>query len=268
MHDRLARLVGPRLVPGLDSTSSAASTAPSRSSAAARRVQPPERHRLEVAAAPAGRDRGTVALGLGEPCPAALGIAAVEAGAGRDRRQLAVGAHAFRRHAASSASSGLPWPRTNSPNQLSATSSVASSQSSPATACWSASQLSPSRAQPACRAPVQLAHLGPRLARQADPQQLREQRVVAVPGAVRVEPDDEAVRALEGRERVRPAGLAGDRVREPAAQPVDHRGAQQERAQARAAAGRGPPPPGSRRRPGRRRRTRRRSSRDRRGRSG
>ena len=74
----------------------------------------------------------------------------------------------------------------------------------------------------------------PQLARQllarAGAQQLREQAVVAVPLAVRVESEHEPIGALERRQHVRAGTLVGERVGEVGADPVDDRRPQQERA--------------------------------------
>ena len=87
---------------------------------------------------------------------------------------------------------------------------------------------------PARGAGVQPGSSAAELALRARAQQLREQAVVAEPLAARVEPEHEPVGALERRPACRaPELLAGQRVREVAADAVDDRRAQQERAQLR-----------------------------------
>ena len=80
---------------------------------------------------------------------------------------------------------------------------------------------------------MQQRQLGAQLTPRTHPQQLREQAVVAVPLAPRVDAENEPVGALELAEDVTTRTLTGERIRKIAADPVHDRRAQQEPAQLR-----------------------------------
>ena len=98
--------------------------------------------------------------------------------------------------------------------------------------------------------------LGP-LGEQVRAEHVGEQVVVAVPAPLVVERNHEQVPALQRLQHLAARRRPGDGVAQRAGQPVEDRGVEQEVADARRAAGRGPPRRGSRRRSGRRRRSRR-----------
>ena len=81
---------------------------------------------------------------------------------------------------------------------------------------------------PVAGPPVQVRHLVGVLGEQACVQHVGEQVVVAVPGALRVERDDEEVAALEVLQHPGAVGAAGDRVAQGAGEPVEDGGAEQE----------------------------------------
>src|SRR5688500_10367484 len=64
--------------------------------------------------------------------------------------------------------------------------------------------------------------------KEARAENVGEQVVVAVPGAVRVERNEEEVAALEVLEHAGAVGTAGDGVAERTGEPVEHSGAEQE----------------------------------------
>ena len=105
------------------------------------------------------------------------------------------------------------------------TSSSATVSASAAAAAYSiASSTSPCRSTPGRRAPTQL---GRGLAPELELQKLAEQMVIAVPLPVRVERDQEHVRARELFEHRGRVLAAEDRVAQIGREPSQHRGAQQ-----------------------------------------
>ena len=91
----------------------------------------------------------------------------------------------------------------------------------------------PVRGEPGRGPVVQLRHFVGELCAQLGAEQLGEERVVAMPGAVLVERRREHAPVLQAREHALGVPGAGERVGEVRAQRVDDRRAQQEVAQVR-----------------------------------
>ena len=82
--------------------------------------------------------------------------------------------------------------------------------------------------EPGAGALMQIRHLFGVLGEQTCVEHVGEQVVVAVPGALGVERDNEEVSPLEVRQRPRALGAAGDGVAQRAVEPVEDGGAEQE----------------------------------------
>ncbi len=234
VHERLAGVVGPAAVDGgLGQQLVGRAERGVEVALEARALQARQRHRLQVAAAALGRQPVGGLARVREMLLGGLGVPGLEGGARERRGQLGVAAQ--------------PLGRQRVDQRADRVALAAHEQREPVLGDELDGEVPvlrgdgvtqrlrphPALGVPARRAVVQPRQLGAQLAPRAHPQQLREQAVVAVPLASRVDGQDEPVGAFELGQNVAARTLVGQRVRELAADPVDDRRAQEEGAQLR-----------------------------------